>query len=54
MLQLAVSRFYTHDTLQGFVLVGVVCGAMILWCLYVAWTNFGPPAKRDRDENRQS
>jgi hypothetical protein len=53
MLQIAVGRFYTHDTLQGFVLVGVVCGSMILWCLYVAWTNFGPRARRARQQNRQ-
>ena len=46
MLELAAKTFYTHDTLQGFLLVGVVCGAMILWTLYVAWKNFGPPAKR--------
>ena len=53
MLELAAKTFYTHDTLQGFLLVGVVCGAMILWTLYVAWRNFGPPAKRAREQNRQ-
>jgi len=45
-LALAAQPFYTHDKGWGFLLVGVVCGSMILWCCYVAWTNFGPPAKR--------
>ena len=53
MLELAAKGFYTHDTLQGFLLVGVVCGAMILWTLYVAWRNYGPPAKRGREQKRQ-
>jgi len=46
MLSLAIQAYYTHDTWQGFLLVGVVCGAMTLWGIYVAYKNFGPPAKR--------
>ncbi len=46
--------FYTHDRAWGFLLVGVVCGSMILWCCYVAWTNFGPPARRRARETNQS
>jgi hypothetical protein len=53
MLELAVNAFYTHDKLWGFLLVGAVCGAMVLWCLYVAWSNFGPPAKRAREQRSQ-
>lgn len=51
MLQLA-SAFYTHDKGQGFLVVGIVCGAMIVFSLWVAWTNFGPPAKRREGEER--
>lgn len=49
MLELATKAFYTHDTLQGFILVAVVCGAMTMFSLWVAWRNFGPPSKRSRD-----
>ncbi len=47
---LASKPFYTHDKAWGFLLVGIVCGSMILWCCYVAWHNFGPPAKRRAQE----
>ena len=49
MLALA-EAFYTHDKPGGFLLVALFCGSMILWCAYVAWTNFGPPAKRRRSK----
>jgi hypothetical protein len=49
---LASKPFYTHDRGWGFLLVAVVCGSMILWCSYVAYTNFGPPAKRREEANR--
>ncbi len=52
MLKLATGAFYTHDTWQGVLLVIVVCGAMALWGLYVAWINFGPPAKRRQSGNQ--
>lgn len=52
MLELATKPFYTHDKAGGFILVAVFCGAMILWAAYVAYTNFGPPAKRRTNEKR--
>jgi hypothetical protein len=53
-LATAAQAFYTHDRGWGFLLVGVVCGSMVLWCCYVAWTNFGPPAKRRAEQDDQS
>jgi hypothetical protein len=48
MLALAAEAapFYTHNKWAGFLIVIGVCGAMVLWCCYVAYSNFGPPAKR--------
>ncbi len=55
MLEFAIRPFYNHgETLGGVLLVILFCGSMIAWCCYVAWTNFGPPAKRrarDSDQN---
>ena len=42
----AAQAFYTHDKVWGYLLVALFCGSMILWMAYVAWINFGPPAKR--------
>jgi hypothetical protein len=53
MLELATQAFYTHDKGQGFIVVGIVIGSMILFALWVAFMNFGPPAKR-RDEAGES
>lgn len=50
MLELASVPFYTHDKAGGYILVAVFCGAMIVWTLYVAYINFGPPAKRRSEE----
>jgi hypothetical protein len=50
----AAQPFYTHDKAGGFILVAVVCGSMFLWCCYVAYTNFGPPAKRKAQEADRS
>ena len=50
----AAQAFYTHDKAGGFILVAVVCGSMILWMAYVAWTNFGPPAKRRAEQQDRS
>jgi len=51
MLEFAAKAFYTHDQLGGYLLIALFCGSMILWCCYVAWTNFGPPAKRRAQES---
>ena len=53
-LALAAKPFYTHDKVWGFLLVGLFCGSCVLWMAYVAWTNFGPPAKRRAREHSQS
>ncbi|MDQ6805673.1 MAG: hypothetical protein M3065_12060 [Actinomycetota bacterium] len=45
MLELAI-QFYTHDKAQGFIVAAIVCGSMIVFASWVAYTNFGPPAKR--------
>ncbi|MDQ6775330.1 MAG: photosystem II reaction center protein PsbN [Actinomycetota bacterium] len=45
LLQLAI-QFYTHDKAQGFIVVVIVCGSMIAFASWVAYTNFGPPSKR--------
>ncbi len=45
MLELA-TQFYTHDKLQGFIVVVIVCGSMIAFASWVAYMNFGPPSKR--------
>ncbi|HWF49917.1 MAG TPA: hypothetical protein VG294_04645 [Solirubrobacteraceae bacterium] len=47
MLELA-TQFYTHDKAQGFIVVAIVCGAMILFVTWVWYMNFGPAAKRRR------
>ena len=50
------TNFYTHDVWNGYTLVIVVCGAMFLWCCFVAWYNFAPsgPVKRRAREAKQS
>jgi len=53
-LATAAQPFYTHDKAGGFILVAVVCGSMFLWCCYVAYRNFGPPAKRKAQEADRS
>jgi hypothetical protein len=40
---------YTHDKTQGYVVVLIVCGLMCLFAAWVAYTNFGPPSKRQDD-----
>lgn len=54
LAELAAKAFYTHDKTWGFLLVGIVCGSMVLWCCWIAWTNFGPPAKRRTREANQN
>lgn len=55
MLELAIRPFYNHgETLGGVLLVILFCGSCIVWMAYVAWINFGPPAKRRaRDADRK-
>lgn len=54
LLAVASKPFYTHDKLGGYLLVALFCGLMFLWCCYVAYTNFGPPAKRRGQEADRS
>jgi hypothetical protein len=53
-LAVAAKPFYTHDKLGGFLLIALFCGSAVLWMAYVAWTNFGPPAKRRAQEHNKS
>jgi hypothetical protein len=54
LLAAASEPFYTHDKLGGYLLVALFCGSMILWCCYVAYRNFGPPAKHKGQETDRS
>jgi hypothetical protein len=54
LAELAPKAFYSHDKTWGFLMVGIVCGTMILIMGYIAWTNFGPPAKRRAREANQN
>jgi uncharacterized BrkB/YihY/UPF0761 family membrane protein len=50
------TQFYSHNIWAGYTLVIVVCGAMFLWCCFVAWYNFAPngPVKRREREAAQT
>lgn len=54
LLAVASKPFYTHDKLGGYLLVALFCGSMILWCCFVAYRNFGPPAKRRAEEAKRN
>lgn len=49
MLELATKPFYDHGgVIPGLILVGVVCGSMLIFYLWMAWRTFGPPSKRQK------
>lgn len=50
----AAKPFYTHNKWAGYAIVLAVCGSMVLWCCFVAYRNFGPPAKRKTAEANRS